>query len=144
MSHEQLVRKVISFIELVDTEYGTRDPEKITAIENIFCLGWELPNCIQGFSFVYNGDKYIVINKKLSGRGKYFVMLHELYHLLKFHTNEYNRLLFMTNAFLKTTKIEKEADYFAFLCMNYKDFDNINLSTIEDEIAVFKRRYLKI
>ena len=144
MSHEQLMKKVISFIELLDREYGTRDPEKIAGIENIFYLAWELPRCIQGFSFIHSDDKYIVINKKLSEKGKQFVLLHELYHLLNFHTNEYNRLLFMTDAFLKTTKTELEADYFAFICMNYEDFENINPLTIENEIAIFKRRHLKI
>lgn len=71
-------------------------------------------------------------------------MLYELYYFLKFYINEYNCFLFMINVFLKIIKIEKEVDYFVFLCMNYKDFDNINLLMIEDEIVVFKRRYLKI
>ncbi|ADQ06050.1 protein of unknown function DUF955 [Caldicellulosiruptor hydrothermalis 108] len=144
MNYKQLLKKVISFIEFVDTEYGTRDPEKIAAMENIFRLVWKLPRCIQGFSFIHDGDKYIVINEKLSEKGRQFALLHELYHLLNSHTNEYNRLLFMTNAFVKTTKTEIEADYFAFICMNYEDFENINPLTIEHEVAIFKRRYLKI
>ncbi|WP_252864401.1 ImmA/IrrE family metallo-endopeptidase [Caldicellulosiruptor bescii] len=138
------MRKVISFIEFVDAEYGTRDPEKIAAMENIFCLVWKLPRCVQGFSFAYDGDKYIVINEKVSEKGRQFVLLHELYHLLNSHTNEYNRLIFMTNAFIKTTREELEADYFAFICMNYDDLENINPLAIENEIAIFKRRHLKI
>lgn len=106
-----MTRRIISVVEKLCEEHGTRDPIELCNILGISTVYAELPFSVRGFYMECGNRQAIVIRRDLTFPENRYCAAHELGHaLLHRHINT----LFVTlHTRLPIEKYEHEADLFA-------------------------------
>lgn len=102
--------RIKSMADALRREHGTGDPFELCGYCGITVVETELPQSINGFYHLHEGQGIICINTAVDERMKAVVCAHELGHSL---LHEYSNTLFMQSAtHFVIGRMEREADLF--------------------------------
>ena len=104
-------RKLVNKLE---QDYGTNNPFSLCTYLGIRVEYFEGKN-VRGLATEVLGCPVILLNSTLQGFSKYFVLAHEIFHVLEHDIKEAN--FSKKHTFQKTDVFEKEANTFAALLL---------------------------